>query len=54
MKADVIYPPTYSPKFAPIEMFLFKIKSKLRDICSKGVMKLHLKSNIDKICKALK
>ena len=54
MKADVIYLPAYSPQFAPIEMCFSIIKSKLRAICSKGVVKLHLKSNTVEICKALK
>ena len=54
MKADVIYLPAYSPQFAPIEMCFSIIKSKLRAICSKGVVKLHLKSNTVEICTALK
>ena len=54
MKVDIIYLPAYSPQFAPIEMWFSIIKSKLRTICSKGVVKLHLKSSIVEIWKALK
>ena len=54
MKADVINLPAYPPQFASIEMCFSIIKNKLRTICSKGVVKLHLKSNIIDICKALK
>ena len=49
MKAKIEFLPAYSPQFAPIEMGFSIIKSKLRKLWNKGIVKLHLKSSIIEI-----
>ena len=54
MKAKIVFLPAYSPQFAPIEMGFSIIKSKLRKLWNKGIVKLHLKSSIIEIWRSLK
>ena len=54
MKAKIVFLPAYSPQFAPIEIGFSIIKSKLRKLWNKGIVKLHLKSSIIEIWRSLK
>ena len=52
--AKILYLPSYSPNFAPVEEFFGIMKMKIKKQWIKEVVKLNIKANYDKIVKSLK